>query len=302
MKFKKIIENTIQNDTLFANSKLCEDMLIEDKSVKFEGQVNPAFGWCVIMCGGSGVGKSTAFDYLVPINARKYDVDELKQYTLKTSELDGNKLILKNGEEIDLNGIKEPYTLSNPAFNNLIHQKTAPLAKKVKQNILGMGANTSPERLPNIVFDITGSNIDDFQSIIITIKPLGYKIAIVWVLGEIERAIEQNKARDREVPLDTLIYKHNNSFNTITHIFSDKEMLHNINEFWIILQTIFNPKDKVDTQRYINLPNVYKINSKEDVINLPNRIQGMINRQRKVITQKMLDVNYPRLKSEASIK
>lgn len=279
----------VEDESAFRKAELCEDLLIEDKVVKFDNQTYPQFGWCVILCGGPGIGKSTAFETLVPISARKYDVDVLKNYKIKTSDLDGDELIMNDGTVIDLSNIEGPYNLSNPDFTNLIHQATRPLSKKFKNNMYDMGKNAPKDRLPNIVFDITGSDITDFQSIITEVKPLGYKVAIVWVLGEIEQALDQNSKRPRQVRVDLLLSKHNDVIHTATKILGDAEMMKSINEFWIIMQVVYNTSDKDDVQRYLRLPNVYPIKTKEDLINLPDIIQDMIIKQRDLIAQKIAD-------------
>lgn len=88
---------------------------------------------------------------LVSINAKKFDVDDLKTYKLETSELEGNKLIMKNGDVWELDGIPEPYNMSNPAFTSFVHEKTRPFARKVKQQFFNMGVKDNKETLPNIV-------------------------------------------------------------------------------------------------------------------------------------------------------
>ena len=56
-------------------SWLFEAILNEDKQVKFDGEVNPKYGWCVIYAGGPASGKSSSAEYNVPIVGKKIDVD-----------------------------------------------------------------------------------------------------------------------------------------------------------------------------------------------------------------------------------
>lgn len=298
MKFKLLKESTELQERLITEANLFRDMLTEDKSVKFNGQVYPKFGWCVILCGGSGSGKSTAYKYLIPIDAKKYDVDALKtsllgakdkeydKYKIVRSELNGDKIILRNGQEISLEGIPEPYNLSNSEFTELIHKATRPLSKKVKQSFLDIGKNASKDRLPNIVFDITGKDVNDIEEIISAVKPIGYKVALVWVMGDIEQAISQNETRFRQVPKDLLIQIHWDVIKSLTEIATTRELFDSIDDFYVILQTVFNLKDPEQRDKYINMPNVYKIESRKDVANFPDIIKDMVEKNRKTIISK----------------
>ena len=78
---------------------LDETLLTEDKICKFGGEMFPKFGWCVIMLGGPGSGKSTAFNRRIAIDAKKYDPDSFKQFSKKKSDITGSTFILKNGKE-----------------------------------------------------------------------------------------------------------------------------------------------------------------------------------------------------------
>lgn len=293
MKFRVLNETADEYDKIFSNalSVLDEKYINEDKTVKFNNKSYPDYGYCVILCGGPGVGKSTAFDTLVSINARKYNADDIKDYNLKRSELNGDKLVFNDGSYWDLGAenVSEPYDMSNPEFTSFVHKHSKSLTNKLKDNILDMGRNASKGTLPNIVFDITGSELVDFQEIIDKVKPLGYKISIVWVLGSVEQAISQNNNRSRQVPIDVLLSKHSRVFNSVADFFSRKTMLSAIEEFWIILQTVYDVTDKNAVQHYINLPNVYQIKTKEDAIDLPNRVQGMVSRQRKFLRDKIIN-------------
>lgn len=255
------------------------DLLNEDRTVKFDGVTFPNYGWCVIMCGGPGIGKSTAYKNLVSINAKKFDVDDLKTYKLKTSELEGDKLIMRNGDVWELDGIPEPYNMSNPAFTSFVHEKTRPFAGKVRRQFFNMGAKDNKETLPNIVFDITGSDIEDFQQIIENVKPLGYKISVVWVLGDFEQAIKQNAQRGRQVDASIVFKKHKKVMSTVQDLLLDKVMLRSIDEFWVIVQSIFNPNDPDDLLRYQNLTNVYRLKGRDDLIDMPEIVATQIAKQ-----------------------
>ena len=260
------------------------NVLTEDKSVNFDGQEYPKFGWCVIVCGGSGSGKSSVIKNLVHIQAKTLDVDEVKKTVLNKSEINGDKLVLKNGKEYSLDGINEPYDMSNPEYTAYIHKITKPIARSKKSTFLASLENADPGRLPNVMFDITGAEIEDFDYIIHTLKPLGYKIAVVWVLAGLGTALYRNSKRDRVVPESIVIEKYFNVLGTISKIFGDKSFLNSVDDVWVVLNDAeFNSKDRDSVYDYNRLPNVYHVKSKEDVLKLPNRIASAVKRARKEV-------------------
>lgn len=260
------------------------DILNEDKSVSFGGQEYPKFGWCVIVCGGSGSGKSSVIKNLIHIQAKTLDVDDIKKTVLSKSEINGDKLILPNGKEYSLDGISEPYDMSNPEYTAFIHKITKPLARSKKDTFFNSLVSDNKDRLPNVMFDITGAHIDDFDYIIHTLKPLGYKISVVWVLAGLGTALYRNSKRDRVVPENIVVDKYFSVLGTVSSIFGDKSFLNQVDDVWVVLNDAeFNPDDKESVYDYRKLPNVYHVKSKEDVLKLPNRIASAINRARKEV-------------------
>lgn len=57
---------------------LSEQMLEEDKMVKYDGEISPKFGWCTILMGGAGSGKGFARKQYMAIDSRVIDVDKYK--------------------------------------------------------------------------------------------------------------------------------------------------------------------------------------------------------------------------------
>ena len=275
---------------------LNEEILTEDKVVKFNGETYPSYGWCVILCGGSGIGKSTASNLLVPIDARKYDVDILKSEKFYTIEWDGYSDILtfNDGTSYDMGEerISEPYTLSNPDFVQWLHQKRKPLAYKLKKAIFKAGSYASKDRLPNIMFDITGKNKNDFESIVSEVKPIGYKVAIVWVLGDVAQAIENNAKRERKVPIEVLLKAHRGVFRTIEDIGFDTALLKEIDEFWVILQTTFDTNNKDDVLRYKKLDNVFHIDNSRDALAFPETVANVYNKQKEYLSKNIVEESY----------
>lgn len=278
---------------------LNEEILTEDNVVKFNGETYPSYGWCVILCGGSGTGKSTASNLLVPIDARKYDVDILKSEKFYTIAWDGYSDILtfNDGTSYDMGEerISEPYTLSNPDFVRWLHQKRKPLADKLKKAIFKAGSYASKDRLPNIMFDITGKNKNDFESIVSEVKPIGYKVAIVWVLGDVAQAIENNAKRERKVPIEVLLKVHRGVFRTIEDIGFDTALLKEIDEFWVILQTTFDTSNKDDMLRYKKLDNVFHIDNSRDALVFPETVASVYNKQKEYLSKNIAEESYDNL-------
>lgn len=271
---------------------LKEQKLDEDKVVKFGGQTYPKFGWCVILCGGPGSGKSSTD---VPINARTYNVDDIKvimtgkdmgKTTVNHSELDGNTMTLADGRVISLDDIPEPYNYSNKDFVGRLHQELRPLSKKVKQSVFDASANSNPDRLPNVVFDITGSSYTDFVQIVDTMKPMGYKIAIVWILTTPTLALKLNSKRARQIDRLLLLKLHRDVFKTLGDLYSDHDILESIDDIWVIQSYEFNPKDKASRYRYITDANTFHIKDGEYLMSLrefPDRLLGALVAQQKDI-------------------
>lgn len=265
---------------------IASDLLNEDRKVKFDGVTYPDYGWCVILCGNPGIDKSTAYKNLVSINAKNFDADKLITYKLETSELNGNKLIMKNGDEWELDGIPELYNMSNPVFVSFVREKTGPFADEIRQHFFNIGVRDNKETLPNIVFDITGNDIIDFQQIIENVKPLGYKISVVWALGDFEQIIKQNVQIDRRVSHSIINDKLWDEWDIAGDILFDKVMLKSIDEFWVILQSVFDPDDPDDIFRHQNLAYVYQITGTNDLANLMSIARHMVNDQISKLAEK----------------
>ena len=68
-----------------------------------------------------------------------------------------------------------------------------------------------PDRLPNIMFDITFKDTDEIDEAMPMLLRAGYQprdIHITWVLTNYHIAVKQNKERDRVVPDDIMIATH----------------------------------------------------------------------------------------------
>lgn len=277
--------------------------LVEDKVVKFDGKMFPKFGWCVILMGGGGSGKGTAFNSLIPIEGAYLNIDNLKenpnfwniqpavrdddrkvvrdeqgrvvrsgdtykdrietQFELGNQEsgehrsLDqylykGKVDVIKPGEKVKgrdpydskLKGKPEYVTgtgrdrlkmnLDDPEVTGYVHNAMRNLGKAWKQGFYdNVGTDADPSRLPNVIFDIQADELKDIKKITSVYKPKGYKIAIVWMLSTVSRALRNNSGRGRTVDPEILIKAHRKVINTANELFSSGYIT-NIDEFWVI--------------------------------------------------------------------
>ena len=266
-------------------AKLRESILTEDKIVKFDGTTYPKDGWCLIMCGGPGSGKSTVLKNIIPINAKIYDADAIKQYTVKHGEIADNELIL-NGKHYDIpDDIEPPYNLDNSDYVSYLHNTLKPLNKRIKNNMFKMGADNG--RLPNIAFDITGSDLEDFTQIIDNVIPLGYKVCIVWVLGTLQMSLDNNAARARKVKKDIVLTKYHDVITTVPRVIDSPSIMSKVNDFWVVFSVAYNIKTQEGRYKFIKDTNVDKVSSEDSINSLTDRIVDMINTQQEVSKQKL---------------
>lgn len=195
---------------------------------------NPKYGNVVIVGGGSGSGKGFVIDNLLGIQGKIFDVDKIKEFSLKSPKM---------AKRLNIN--PNEYDLSKPADVSNLHGKIKKSGffdgitgedgtvwseggtpgvidyfyKDIKDRIEKSGNNINR---PNIIFDVT---LQDFYKISKITKPLlnelGYDIKnihIVWVLDDIESAKVKNKIRSRRVFEEVLEEIHRNvskMFNTL---------------------------------------------------------------------------------------
>lgn len=194
------------------------DTLLE-KLITVGGKAYPNFGHIVIMAGGAGSGKGFVKDKLLGIEGFVFDVDELKTLASKTP------LIIKKvkdefGEDLpklaanlrDPDNVFKLHTILGDAMG---------IDDKKLINLYTSILSAAPDRKPNIIFDVTLKDLRKLQKIANDTSKLGYKkqnVHIVWVINDVEVAIQQNAKRDRKVPVDILINTHRGAANTMGDI------------------------------------------------------------------------------------
>lgn len=225
--------------------------LFEDRMVKFNNEMYPKFGWCVILMGGGGSGKGTAYNFKIPIEGDYYNPDNLKEVERmwKITNRDTGRPY-----EDDFKTPVEDRNMKNSDFVSELHTTMDRVSKNWKKQTYTTTDEVDRKRLPNIIFDITGKKLKSIDEIVHAVKPVGYKVAIVWALTEADLAIQNNATRSRTVPEPTLISTHLGCMDTAEQIFNSG-YINKIDNFWVIdTATGFDPKTYHDEQNVYEIP------------------------------------------------
>lgn len=163
--------------------------LDEARVVTFDGELYPENGWAVILAGGPGSGKSYSLNYKIPLDAKVFDKDAINDLYMKMCKRDP-KLAAEdpNGGEYNLKNSEDTTTL----FNTV--NKKAYYNKKEKVFLGNAGG-----RLPNIVYDTTGTNGEIASMVADKLHDIGYKVSFVWIITNRDVAKDRNANRDRVV-------------------------------------------------------------------------------------------------------
>jgi len=191
-----------------------EDMLAE-KAITIGGKMYPKFNQVVIMAGGAGSGKGFIQDNLLAIEGLTFDVDALKQLVLKSNKI-AKAIKTKTGYDVsnfDLKNADHVSTLHDLVGSTLVKSNESAKFK----SIITADAN----RKPNLIFDVTLNGLRKLESITRNVQKLGYKkenISIVWVVNDVNVALQQNSERSRKVPEEILIDTHEGASATMLKI------------------------------------------------------------------------------------
>lgn len=182
---------------------LNEDSLLLEKLLTFGGG-RPRYDNVVIMAGGSASGKGFILQNLVGIEGRVFDVDQLKSMALKSTII-RQKVLDSKGIDVALLDMKNSDDVA------LLHSIVSELGLTDKKMNAQLASIIGAKNKPNLIFDATMSTLTKLDNIVWHVNRLGYKkenIHIVWVVNDIETAIEQNANRDRSVSVDVLKSTH----------------------------------------------------------------------------------------------
>lgn len=228
------------------------------------------------MCGGPGSGKSYTRSKLIPFNGRVYDLDNLKKIYLKYSRIEDNKLILPNGKAYDISAIEPPYDMTNPKIVGLLGGSLSGIGKRLKKSILTHAHLSDEDRLPNIIFDITGDRMSALTSLVPELKEIGYNIALVYVVAPVEIAMERNKNRTRVLADKVVLRSHAGVIATFKQLV-ESELQNSIDDCWLIMSDPSVELEAIDLK-------------KSGKIVIPDELKLQLDTQHQIATDKMKEL------------
>jgi hypothetical protein len=181
--------------------------LISEKLITFGGRAYPKFGQVVILAGGSGSGKGFVLDNLLGIDGNVMDVDALKALAIG-SEKFAKRVKDETGQDIKTFDLRKAENVSK--LHELLSDVYG-ITKANERRIFTAAIAADANRKPNLIFDVTLKSMPKLESITRNAKQLGYdseNIHIVWVVNDVNVAIEQNKNRSRVVPEEIFLATH----------------------------------------------------------------------------------------------
>ena len=171
---------------------------LEEKIV-IVGKGKP-YGQVIFLAGGAGSGKGFAIQNFIQSSQFKiFDPDELK-----TSYLKWNEMTKKYPELRDKD-------LRNPTHVSWLHQWVKDRGIEDKKIKTFLTVTRSKDLLPNIIFDRTLKDTNDFAKLVPMLLEAGYRkenMHLIWVLTDFRVAVQQNFERRRTVPVNILMQTH----------------------------------------------------------------------------------------------
>jgi hypothetical protein len=227
---RQIVREFLRETALNELTETAEQL--DEKLITYNNRA--PYGQVVFVAGGGGSGKGFAIsNFLDSSNFKIRDVDEMKKQIQKLNAFGklsiddilkrfGNNIKPKDVElikKIQADGIDlKSMNLRNPDHVYALHimVKAIGINDNSLESLL-LGKN-NPETLPNILFDITGKEINDITNKIPFLLAAGYKpenVHLTWVLANYNIAVKQNAGRSRVVPSDILLGTHIGAGNTM---------------------------------------------------------------------------------------
>jgi len=229
--------------------------LLYEKLVVFGGGAK--YGQIVFMSGGAGSGKGFASKTFMEAEKFKIrDVDEWKKAYLELAKLKNvnpelKKLDLKNSDDV---------------FALHMFVKKRGTKDKTLEMLLN---DVKADRLPNIIFDITGKEMSDFDDVIPRLIETGYEaknIHVAWVLTDFKVAYTANLTRERVVPAQVFLDTHQGAAKTMQKLIDAKKMPEGANGRFVVIMNnrdntiLFNTGD-VYKGRKVDLKNQKKVDA-----------------------------------------
>lgn len=215
----------------FNSIKKLDEEFLEEKLVTFGNRAK--YGQIVFLAGGAGSGKGFSINkFIDSANFKIRDVDEMKKAWMKYARKTGKYPEIANAN------LKNPNDVSN------LHAfvKSKGTSSKTLDLMLG---NANPDRLPNIMFDITAKNPSDITEYLPMLFAAGYKaenVHVVWVLTDFWIAVENNAGRERVVPHEIMVQTHRGAKQTMTG-FARNGLPKGVNGSFVVI--LNNPEETV---------------------------------------------------------
>lgn len=199
-----------------------KEYLNEKRVITFDERVYPKFGWCVILAGGGGSGKGYVNSHNLPIDGKVINVDDFKKLYARMKKIEYNS---HNPEDV-------------ARLHKMVSQ--ADIKGMYTDNIFNTDAHNM-ERLPNVIFDMTGRDPEyNVTYIARYAKEIGYKTCIVWAVANRHEALLRNLRRSRTVP-DNIIHSiHNNLATNMPPFLESKTAVEYLDDAWIIFSSSDN--------------------------------------------------------------
>lgn len=209
--------------------------IVSEKLVTFGGG-RPEFNQVVIMAGGAGSGKGFVLSKLIGIEGKVFDVDVVKTLLINSTKY-ADRVKKEMGVDVKRLDLKTDVDVST------LHQIEKDLNISDKRvDILFKSIAQTPDAKPNLIFDVTLKDIEKLKEISDAVIEIGYKkenIHVVWVINELQTAIDQNAQRSRRVKSDILMKTHEGVSATVAKIIKNENVkLFMDGDFWLV----FNKK------------------------------------------------------------
>jgi len=184
------------------------------------------------------------------------DVDEWKKAYLELAKLKNKNPELKS---LDLKNSDDVFKLHMFVKKRETKDKTLDL----------LLSDVKADRLPNIIFDITGKEMEDFDEIVPRLIETGYEaknIHVAWVLTDFKVAYTANLTRERVVPAQAFLDTHRGAAKTMQKLIDAKKMPEGANGRFVVIMNnrdntiLFNTGD-VYKGRKVDLKNQKKVNA-----------------------------------------
>lgn len=241
---------------------MCESDEIDEASVvTFDGQTFPDSGVAVVLVGSPGSGKGYIRSHKILGSFKVFDVDRLKELYMLAQEKGSFKDTRK-------------YDLKNPADVSALHQKVKDLGLKDKQEEAFYN-NLNQDRLPNVLYDITGDEQSKLKKLGEKLSSIGYKVSLVWVVTNRQVAMLQNLSRDRVVSQQIFHKIHNEVIKNVFPFL--KNGASDYHEAWLV----FNSKDSAKAlskkeRDELNKIGTVRLEKSGNGFNIPKEIEMML--------------------------